>query len=62
MRTNCRLTLSALLIGSFLTGCGKRTQPATPPPPTVSVIQPVAREVVEWTNTSGGSNRRRPSK
>ena len=48
MRTNCRLTLSALLIGSFLTGCGKRTQPATPPPPTVSVIQPVAREVVEW--------------
>jgi len=36
------------LIGSFLTGCGKRTQPATPPPPTVSVIQPVAREVVEW--------------
>ena len=48
MRTNCRLTLSALFIGSFLTGCGKRTQPATPPPPTVSVIQPVTREVVEW--------------
>ena len=48
MRTNCRLTLSALLIGSFLAGCGKGTQPATPPPPTVSVIQPVAREVVEW--------------
>ena len=48
MRTNCRLTLSALLIGSFLTGCGKRAQPAAPPPPTVSVIQPVAREVVEW--------------
>src|SRR5213594_3602948 len=48
MRTNCRLTLSALFIGSFLTGCGKRAQPATPPPPTVSVIQPVTREVVEW--------------
>jgi len=48
MRTNCRLTLSALLISSFLTGCGKRAQPAAPPPPTVSVIQPVAREVVEW--------------
>src|SRR6266581_3593271 len=48
MRTNCGLTLSALLIGSLFTGCGKRTQPAFPPPPTVSVIQPVTREVVEW--------------
>ena len=48
MRTHCLLTFSALLIGSFLTGCGKRAQPAAPPPPTVSVIQPVAREVVEW--------------
>ncbi len=53
MRTNCRLTLSALFIGSFLTGCGKRTQPATPPPPTVSVIQPVTREVVEWDDYIG---------
>src|SRR5712672_304303 len=48
MRTNRLLTLSALLIGSFLTGCGKRAPQAAPPPPTVSVVQPVAREVVEW--------------
>src|SRR5712672_1106740 len=48
MRTNRLLTLSALLIGSFLTGCGKRAPQAAPPPPTVSVVQPVAREVIEW--------------
>lgn len=37
----------ALLVGSLLSGCGKRA-PQAPPPPTVSVIQPVEREVVEW--------------
>ncbi len=47
MRTTCRLTLSALLIGSFFTGCGKQAQPP-PPLPVVSVTQPVVREVVEW--------------
>jgi len=29
-------------------GCGKKASPAAPLPPVVSVIQPVAREVVEW--------------
>jgi membrane fusion protein, multidrug efflux system len=48
MRTNFVLAVFALLIGSFLTGCGKRAQPATPPAPIVTVIQPVARDVVEW--------------
>src|SRR5207247_9282149 len=47
MRTNCRFTLSALLLGSLLTGCGKQAQPPTPLP-VVSVTQPVVREVVEW--------------
>src|SRR6266545_4312009 len=47
MRTNRLLTLSALLIGSLFTGCGKQAQPPTPLP-VVSVTQPVVREVVEW--------------
>jgi len=29
-------------------GCGKKAAPAAPLPPVVSVIQPVAREIVEW--------------
>jgi multidrug efflux pump subunit AcrA (membrane-fusion protein) len=47
MRTSC-LTLSALLIGSVLTGCGKHASQVASAPPTVSIIQPIAREVVEW--------------
>jgi RND family efflux transporter MFP subunit len=31
-----------------VTGCKKQAPHAAPPPPTVSVMQPVAREVVEW--------------
>jgi len=47
MKTNCLLTLLILLIGSLFTSCGKHAQQA-PPPPVVSVVQPVEREVVEW--------------
>ncbi len=47
MRTNRLPTLSALLIGSLFTSCGKQAQPPTPLP-VVSVTQPVVREVVEW--------------
>jgi len=47
MKTNRPLTLFALLISPLFAGCGKPA-PLTPPPPVVSVIQPVAREVVEW--------------
>src|SRR5258705_9334888 len=36
------------LVGSFFMGCGKHAQQPTPSPPVVSVLQPVAREVVEW--------------
>ena len=45
MKTNRLLALSAIVIGWWLTGCGKHAPPPTPPP-AVSVIQPVAREVV----------------
>jgi RND family efflux transporter MFP subunit len=38
------LSAAALL----LVGCGKHSQQTTPPAPTVSVVQPVEREVVEW--------------
>ena len=37
---------------SALGGCKKQSPPA-PPPPTVSVVQPVEREVVEWDEYTG---------
>ncbi len=40
--------IAALLIGWLVTGCGKDAPQAAPPPPVVSVVQPIAREVVEW--------------
>src|SRR2546425_315090 len=48
MKTNSFLGIASLLIGLSLTGCGKHASQPAPPPPTVSVVQPVAREVVEW--------------
>src|SRR6202008_3251814 len=39
--------ITPLLIGLLLTGCGKHA-PQTAPPPVVSVVQPIAREVIEW--------------
>ena len=47
MKTNCLLTFSVILIGLLFAGCGKPAQQA-PPPPVVSVVQPIAREVIEW--------------
>jgi RND family efflux transporter MFP subunit len=43
----------ALSIGLLSTGCGKQGQPPGSAPPTVSVIQPVEREVVEWDEYTG---------
>src|SRR6187402_1964510 len=40
--------LAPLLIGLFASGCGRHPQQSAPPPPTVSVVQPIEREVVEW--------------
>jgi len=47
MKTNSLLRIVPLLIGSFLTSCGKTIPPAAPPP-VVSVVQSIAREVIEW--------------
>ncbi|MGE4178928.1 MAG: efflux RND transporter periplasmic adaptor subunit [Limisphaerales bacterium] len=40
--------LAAVCTGLLLIGCGKNSQQTVPPPPSVSVIQPVKREIVEW--------------
>jgi membrane fusion protein, multidrug efflux system len=53
MKTSCLLTLFALSICLLFTGCGKQGQPSSPAPPTVSVIHPVQREVVEWDEYTG---------
>jgi len=45
--------LAVMCAGLLLVGCGKQAQRTAPPPPTVSVIQPVAREVVEWDEFTG---------
>src|SRR5438874_5421529 len=49
------LTLSAQLMAMAVlsmdllsTGCGKHASQTASPPPVVSVVQPIAREVVEW--------------
>jgi RND family efflux transporter MFP subunit len=47
------LNLGAVLTGLLLAGCGKQPQQTAPPPPTVSVLQAVAREVVEWDEYTG---------
>src|SRR5216117_1404167 len=48
MKTTSWLRIAPLLIGSLLTGCGKHPRQTAPPPPVVSVAQPIAREVIEW--------------
>src|SRR3989442_13262775 len=48
MKTNYLLGIASLLIGSLLAGCGKHASQVAPPPPVVSVVTPVEREVVEW--------------
>ncbi len=48
MRTISLAGIVHLMIGLLLTGCGKRAPEAAPPPPAVSVVRPVEREVVEW--------------
>src|SRR6059058_4025816 len=48
MKTNRLLAIAALTFGLLVAGCGKRASKTASPPPVVSVVQPVAREVVEW--------------
>src|SRR5437879_4961067 len=47
MNSNRLSVVAALLTALLFAGCGKRVAP-TAPPPTVTVVQPVARDVVEW--------------
>ncbi|MGH8489873.1 MAG: efflux RND transporter periplasmic adaptor subunit, partial [Gammaproteobacteria bacterium] len=42
------LGIAALLIALVMAGCGEHPPQAAPPPPVVSVVQPIAREVIEW--------------
>jgi multidrug efflux system membrane fusion protein len=48
MKINRVPGLAALMIGLLVVGCGKRAASTAPPPPVVSVVQPVARDVIEW--------------
>jgi RND family efflux transporter MFP subunit len=49
--TACIMSLGFLL---FLSGCGKKTQ-APPPPPTVTVSQPVLRQVTDYLELAGNT-------
>src|SRR5213596_513681 len=43
-----RFAMAVLSIDLILTGCGKHAAETAPAPPVVSVVQPIAREVIEW--------------
>ena len=43
-----RILPGVLLLGIILAGCGKPASKIAPPPPVVSVVQPVSRDVIEW--------------
>src|SRR5882762_4452206 len=42
------IAMAMLSMDLLLTGCGKHDSKSAPAPPVVSVVQPVAREVIEW--------------
>src|SRR5256886_14981976 len=41
------------MFGLLVAGCGKHASKTASPPPVVSVVQPIAREVVEWDDYIG---------
>jgi len=47
------LHLLPALIIFFQVGCGRNEGPVAPPPPKVTVSQPVVREVIEWDEYTG---------
>ena len=49
----CQAVGSIALFVLGLAGCQKQATPTAPPPPTVSVLQPISREVVEWDEYTG---------
>jgi RND family efflux transporter MFP subunit len=52
LNLDCLLGVLLILVLP-LAGCGKKVSLPVPPPPTVSVILPVEREVVEWDEYTG---------
>jgi len=48
MKIYCLIAIAALTSGLLVAGCGKRASQGVPAPPAVSVVQPIAREVIEW--------------
>src|SRR5688572_30193037 len=50
-----RLGMQILVVVAFVCGggCRAKSQVASPPPPTVSVVQAIEREVVEWDEYTG---------
>ncbi len=49
LTVNARLiALAVLAMDLIVTGCGKHADKTAPAPPVVSVVQPIAREVIEW--------------
>src|SRR5229473_64211 len=54
MKTTSFLAIACfLMVGLFAAGCGKHASGAAAAPPVVTVVQPVAREVVEWDDYIG---------
>src|SRR5438874_13767402 len=53
MKANHSLGTFALTFGLLVGGCGKPAPKTAPPPPVVSVVQPIEREVIEWDDYIG---------
>ena len=53
MKPSTCLAAFFLLSGLSLVGCMRPMPSAAPPPPSVTVIHPVSREVVEWDEYTG---------
>jgi RND family efflux transporter MFP subunit len=47
------VTASVALLVAFLPGCNRVTAPQAPPPPKVTVSQPLQRDVIRWDQYSG---------
>lgn len=48
MKIKYLLAIAPVVTGWLLTGCGQPATQSAPPAPVVSIVLPVAREVVEW--------------
>ena len=55
MRTVLILVISTLTLGMSLAACGEKSKQFTPPPPTVTVAQPVERTVTDYLELTGNT-------